>query len=77
MPNCLANSMASSMITFGGLVWENFSSQIAQRKIARSTRLILSIGHLGAFSVIMGSILGRREMMADESSDFGFCLPKW
>lgn len=57
LPYSLAISTASSIATFGGiLVWENNISQIAKRKIDKSTRLILSMGHFGAKILILLSI---------------------
>jgi len=57
LPYSLPISMASSIITLGGTeVAEKSSSKMARRRTERSTRLILSTGHLGAWRVITASI---------------------
>lgn len=77
VPNSLANSIASSIMTLGGVVLaENWISQMAQRRMAKSTWLILSRGHLGAAAWITLSISGRREIMSSDSEVVGSELPE-
>ncbi len=63
----LAISMASSATTLCGSDWENNSSQVAKRKIARSTWLILLRGHFGAFSLIFWSTVSMFLIISNEA----------
>ena len=75
VPNSLANSTASSITTLGGVLLTNLISQIAQRRMAKSTLLIFSSGHLGAIWEIKTLISGRWLIISKESGVDGSGLP--
>ncbi len=74
-PNSLASSMASSITTLGGVFWKS-SSQMAMRRMDRSVLLIFSKGHLGAFFLMVWSIIFLWERIFFKSLVCGFLLPK-